>query len=126
MNKKYTGLVIMLLIAYILVTMAAFTSKMLQFIAPSEAIIAYMSIQLKLFSFIFYFFSLSVNIGCSVWLFLCVRKEKKAEWLWASLGLFAGLLAVLLWYITELHNLIKMGKNNEEEVKRKAEGGTLF
>jgi len=47
-------------------------------------------------------FSGLVNIAVAVWLFIQARERERSKWTWASLGLFFGLVALVLFVVFDI------------------------
>jgi RsiW-degrading membrane proteinase PrsW (M82 family) len=51
-------------------------------------------------------FQYIIYIGASIWLYKEAKTNNNKPWLWALLGLFGGLIAVVLWYLKKIHSLL--------------------
>lgn len=49
------------------------------------------------------FISVLVNIAASFWLFFEAKALSYRAWIWSGLGLFFGILGVVLFYIIQIH-----------------------
>ena len=48
-----------------------------------------------------------VNIGSSIWLYFESRKAELKTWVWTLFGLFFGLMAVAIFYLSGIYNKIE-------------------
>ena len=49
-----------------------------------------------------------VNIFVALWLFAAARKGEAAPWAWLVFGIFFGLLAVVLFYLMRIYDILKL------------------
>ena len=101
-SEKINKIALLVLILFILSTGASITSRVLGLIYPMETVVTLMNYQVKLLSFVYHFFGMILNIGCSIWLYFEARSNDSIKWLWAFVGLFAGVLGVILWILSEI------------------------
>lgn len=52
-----------------------------------------------------------INLGSSVWLYVESGKAEMKKWVWSLFGLFFGLMAVAIFYLSGIYNHIKSGEN---------------
>lgn len=64
------------------------------------------STQMSFVSLIYIIFGHVINIGAAVWLFIEAKKTDSSKGLWATLGLFGGLIAVVLWYLRKIFHVL--------------------
>jgi hypothetical protein len=77
------------------------------------------SLQKSLVYSIYAIFGYAVYIGAAVWLFIEAQKTDGNKWLWATLGLFGGLMAIILWYLRKMYSLFaEMQKSIAEKSKQ--------
>lgn len=61
-----------------------------------------MTVQIKVYSLIFHVLSTAVYIGSGVWLYVQAKNENCNKWIWLFIGLFAGILGVIVWFLREI------------------------
>lgn len=66
-----------------------------------------LSIQVKLFFYIKFIIFSAVNIVIGIWLFQLAQKEGRPKWLWLILGLFLGLISVVLFYLIKVNEKLE-------------------
>ena len=49
-----------------------------------------------------------VHAGVGVWLFFLAKKSNAAKWIWGLFGLVFDLIAVVLYYLIEIHTLLRV------------------
>jgi hypothetical protein len=102
LNAKTDKFIILLLVLFIISLAVSSTTRIIGLLTPGSALFSQFSLQTRLLSFLYFFFGISVQLGCAVWLFTEVKKRQGRFLLWSFLGLFAGLIAVVLWYLTKI------------------------
>ena len=98
---------LLIIILFALSIGATFTTRILEFFYQNVQVVRSIHLQIKLLSFTYFLFTILVNIGSAVWLYIEARKTQNSKWLWATLGLFAGLFGVILWFLSEILKEIK-------------------
>ena len=79
----------------------------------SQAITAF-NYQTKLLSSFYFVFSNIINIGCAIWLYITAKSQSSNRWLWTFIGLFSGILGVILWFLWQIQmSLQKQHRINE-------------
>jgi len=111
LKTKTDKLIIVLLVLFILSLAVSSATRIIGLLTPGSTLFSQFSLQTRLLSFVYFFFGISVQIGCAVWLFAEVKKRQGRFLLWSFLGLFTGIMAVILWY------LIKIDGHLEQTVK---------
>ena len=48
-----------------------------------------------------------VNVGSSIWLYVESRKAEMKTWIWTIFGLFFGLMAVAIFYLSGIYGNLK-------------------
>lgn len=57
---------------------------------------------------------LIVNIGIGIWLFILARREKATPWIWLFFGLFAGLVAAVLFFVMKVYESLRPADSMEQ------------
>jgi len=57
---------------------------------------------------------LIVNIGIGIWLFILARREKSTPWIWLFFGLFAGLVAAVLFFVMKVYQSVRPADSMEQ------------
>ena len=86
----------LIIILFALSIGATFTTRILELFYPNAQVVSLMNYQIKLLSFTYFLFTILINIGSAIWLYLEARNTQNSKWLWSTLGLFAGLFGVIL------------------------------
>lgn len=112
-NKFNTlaALLIILFIASFISTL--FPKAYLWLLAPGmteQSALNAFTIQTRSLAFIYSVFSLSVHIGCAIWLYIETKKENTPTFVWLVLGLFSGVIAVILWYLKGIYDKLSHQK----------------
>ncbi len=102
LNTKTDKLIIVLLVLFIISLAVTSTARILGMLSPASAGFSQFSLQTRLLGFLYFFFGMSVQLGCAVWLFSEVKKRGGRFLLWSFLGLFTGVMAVILWYLIKI------------------------
>lgn len=105
--NKFNTLAVLLIILFIASFISSlFPNGFLWLFAPGmveqDTIMAF-TVQTNSLALIFSAFSLSVHIGCAIWLFVETKKDSTHAFVWAALGLFSGVVAVILWYLKGIY-----------------------
>lgn len=66
---------------------------------------------------IYLFFSMIIQIGCIIWLYIEAKSKNTNKWFWTFLALFTGIFAVILWFLWRIHILLQ----NKEKISENAE-----
>ena len=114
MSQKVEKLAILILILFIIVNVSSFFVRFTDFFFPAS-ISDYFTMQVKLLGSMFFLFGISVNIGSSIWLFISAKKLQTQPLVWCLLGLFAGLIAILLWYSIRIYEILKDREFSEKQ-----------
>jgi len=110
-TKVYNKLALLLLVLYLLSLSVGWTTKAWQLYAPgfpSDAL----TIQTKILHLCFYLFQMLVYIGSAIWLFMQSKKTGKSQWVWAFLGLFSGVLGLILWFLFQINEKMEKQISN--------------
>ena len=113
-EDKIEKLVIILLIAFILTTcLTIFTKTHIFFTGLADTpIYTQFTLQTKFITFIYSVFAFAVPIGSAIWLFKVSKESNSRPWLWTFLGLFAGIFAVILWYLQQILKYLEKKDDN--------------
>ena len=60
-------------------------------------------------------FKVLVYICVGIWLFVAAREHKAQPWLWLVFGLFFGLIAAVLFYLTRIYDMLKSELKKEDK-----------
>lgn len=60
-------------------------------------------------------FKVLVYICVGIWLFVAAREHKAQPWLWLVFGLFFGLIAAVLFYLTRIYDMLKSELRKEDK-----------
>ena len=114
MSNKFNTLAILLIILFIASFVTTlFPNAYLWLLAPGmtdQSAITAFTTQTKSLAFIYSVLSFSVNIGCATWLYIEAKKESSYAFVWLALGLFSGLISVILWYLKGIHEKLSIEK----------------
>ncbi len=83
------------------------------FALPENDRFLMVSMQMRFVWWVYALFGYILYFGSSIWLFIEAKKTESNKWVWAILGLFGGLMAVILWYLRGLY-LLAYNKSNTE------------
>ncbi len=97
-SEKADKLAFILVVLFVVTLVIGFIPKAYMIVAPGLDATAF-SIQARLISFVYSVLSLSVNVGCAFWLYYEANKCSSVRWVWVALGIFAGVFALILWYL---------------------------
>ena len=101
-EKDLNNLALLLLILFVVSTGATITTHVLGLVYPDEVVANAMNLQIRLTSVVYYLFRIIINIGSSIWLYIQAKNSSKKTWLWAFVGLFTGVMGVILWILNEI------------------------
>ena len=113
LSGKFNNLALLLLILFVIGLLMSLTIKAGQIFSPGFQFDA-LTIQTKMFHTVFYIFQISVFVGSAIWLFIESKKNNQNPWLWSLLGLFAGVLGVILWFLFQIYKLLSKQQINEK------------
>ena len=68
--------------------------------------------QTLLFKNISFFLFFIVNIGSTIWLYVESKNADLKAWIWSLFGLFFGLMAVLIFYLSAIYDHIRNAERN--------------
>jgi len=116
-NNKFNTLAAIFITLFVIAfIITLFPKAYLWLFAPDfqedSALTSFM-IQTKSLAFIYSIFSLAIQIGCAGWLFVESKKSRSQSWVWSALGLFAGVFAVILWYLKGIYEHLSVEKPSQ-------------
>lgn len=106
-SNNINKLALLILILFVISLGVTMSSRVLQFVYSMGFLTDSITIQLKLFAFVFYIFQMTVNIGSAIWLYISGKKAHSNQWLWLFTGLFTGILGIILWLLNMILTEIK-------------------
>lgn len=113
-NNKFNMLAAIFIALFVIaLIISLFPKAYLWLFAPGfqeNSALTSFTIQTTSLAFIYSILSLAVQIGCAVWLFVESKKGGSQSWVWGALGLFAGVFAVILWYIKGIYDHLSVEK----------------
>jgi len=105
MKRIEKFLVIILILTLISLVVSFFSSALLVRIYDAEYV--QMSLFHKFIATIPLIFKVLVYIWVGIWLFVAAREHKAQPWLWLVFGLFFGLIAAVLFYLTHIYDMVR-------------------
>ena len=119
-NKVEKLALILLILFAVSIGISFFTKVFWWFFAPgfteSQVFTAF-NLHTKLFSAIYSAFGILINIGCAIWLYITAKSNDVNRWLWTFLGLFAGIFAVILWFLWQIQIYLQRQDRPSEHQK---------
>ena len=105
--KQIEKFLIVILILTLVSIAASYLSNALLIRLYGTAEFGKMTAFSKLLASIFLFFRALVHICVAIWLFVAAREHKAQPWAWFVFGIFFGLMAALLFYLTRIYDMLR-------------------
>ncbi len=103
--KSIDKVAIVFLILFLVGLLFTLSKQFANFALPENDRFLMVSMQMRFVWWVYAIFGYVIYLGSAVWLFLESKKTESNKWVWAVLGLFGGLMAVILWYLRGLYLL---------------------
>jgi hypothetical protein len=119
-TAKIEKLAFTLLLLFMVTVCITVLTKAFTILAPGlttdSPIYSAFTIQTKVFSTIYSIFRITIPIGSAVWLYIS-NKGSSTKWLWALLGLFSGVFALILFYIYQVNLTLQKDGIRGEQIR---------
>ena len=106
MEKIEKFLVVIMILTVISIVSQYFSNFLLIKLYGPE-LVGKINVFSRLIAYTMAFFRSLVHICVAVWLFAMARENKKQPWAWFVFGFFFGLMAVILFYLTQVCDMVR-------------------
>jgi len=113
--KQIDKVAIVFLILFLVGLLFTLTKQFAYYALPGNDRFLMVSMQMRFVWWVYALFGYVIYFGSAVWLFIQAKNTDNNKWVWCVLGMFGGLMAVILWYLRGLYLLAYNKSNTENE-----------